>query len=620
MCGIAGFLHFEKQRIADSVVLKNMTDSIAHRGPDGEGFYCYQNIGLGHRRLSIIDLDTGSQPMFSDDRSIAIVFNGEIYNYIELREELKIAGHRFHTDSDTEVIIKAYQQWGIECQNKFNGMWAFALWDEKEQQLFLSIDRMGEKPLYYTTFDNTFVFGSEIKALLKFNVPAILNEELIEIYLTLGYIPAPYSFYKNIHKLLPGHHLIVKDNTYKLAKYWDFTQRPDQEMIKDKKKVYQVFEELFYDSVKIRMRSDVPYGAFLSGGLDSGSVVSVMSSISPYPVKTFTIGFDQNQFDETALAAEVSTLFKTNHHAEVVNPDVFDRVLEKISFHYDEPFGDSSAIPTGYVAKSARKDVKMVLTGDGGDEVLSGYTAYQGEKFADIYKRSPLLLNNAILKTASLLSRTLRGNLRYKLNRLCNVFYTSSLSFSDRLLWKISWASPSIITQLLEGSKNIFTFREYMNDFFKDCTYESNFYKLMYFHVKCSLPYDMLVKVDRMTMAYSLEARTPFLDYRLVDFMAQVDHSVKMQRFERKSVLRKTIAKNLPKSILTSGKKGFGVPLREWFKDQAFELKLHDLYVHNIGLNNNIIKNIIQENKEGKKDWGNFIWMLFLLKEITKKN
>lgn len=618
MCGITGFLHFEKQRIADSVVLKNMTDSIAHRGPDGEGFYCHQNVGLGHRRLSIIDLDTGSQPMFSDDRSIVIVFNGEIYNYIELRQELKMAGHRFHTDSDTEVIIKAYQQWGVQCQNKFNGMWAFALWDEKEQQLFLSIDRVGEKPLYYTTFDNTFVFGSEIKALLKFNVPAIINQELIEIYLTLGYIPAPYSFYKNIHKLLPGHHLIVKDSTHQLAKYWDFTQRPDQEMIKDKKKVYQTFEELFYDSVKIRMRSDVPYGAFLSGGLDSGSVVSAMSSISSYPVKTFTIGFEQKEYDETELAKEIAHKFNTQHHVEMVELTTFDESLKKILYHYDEPFGDSSAIPTGYVAKTAARSVKMVLTGDGGDEVLSGYTTYQGEKFASMYKPIPFVLRKGLLNSVYAFAFLTKGTWRYKLNRVASVLNASSLTFLDRLLLKVSWVSPHLIHQLIGNNKSILSFREYIADFFKPCTYKNDFYKMMYFHLKCSLPYDMLVKVDRMTMAYSLEARAPFLDYRLIDFMTQVDHTVKMKGFERKSVLRNTIAKQLPHSVLNAPKKGFGVPLREWFKYQSFDDKLRDLYEINFGLNSHVIKGIIEENKQGKYDLGNFIWMLFLLKTANK--
>jgi asparagine synthase (glutamine-hydrolysing) len=258
MCGIAGILHFEKERKADPAVIKKMADTISYRGPDGEGYYVNRNLAFGHRRLSIIDLSTGSQPMFSEDKSLVLIFNGEIYNYVELKEELKKAGHYFKTTSDSEVIIKAYQQWGIDCQNKFNGMWAFALWDDNKQQLLLSRDRVGEKPLHYAVFDNTLIFASEIKAILAFGMPKIPNTELLEIYLSLSYIPAPFTFYKDIHKLKPGHCLIIYDKEIKDHQYWDLPEIDESNMLSDKQKVFENFENLFTDSVKIRMRSDVP--------------------------------------------------------------------------------------------------------------------------------------------------------------------------------------------------------------------------------------------------------------------------------------------------------------------------------------------------------------------------
>lgn len=329
MCGIAGILHFDKDRKADKSVLMKMTESISYRGPDGDGFYLQNNLGLGHRRLSIIDLPTGEQPMFNEDKSIVLVFNGEIYNYIELREELKKEGYIFKTSSDSEVIIKAYEKWGIDCQKKFNGMWAFALWDNFKRQLFLSRDRIGEKPLQYAVFENTFVFGSEIKSILAYGVPKIPNYELLDLYLTLSYIPTPYTFFKDIHKLKPGHCLIIHDSNIKEHKYWDLPEIDENNMKSDKKSIYENFSQLLTDSVKLRMRSDVPYGAFLSGGLDSSSIVSIMSKISTFPVETFTIGFKEKSYDERNLAAAVAKKFQTNHHEYVVEPDSFDESLKK---------------------------------------------------------------------------------------------------------------------------------------------------------------------------------------------------------------------------------------------------------------------------------------------------
>ncbi len=619
MCGISGFLHFDRERVADIASIKKMTAVLSHRGPDGDGFYLNKNIALGHKRLAIIDLKTGNQPMFSDDNSLSLVFNGEIYNYIELREELKRIGYHFKTTSDSEVIIRAYEQWGIDCQNKFNGMWAFALWDKNKQQLLLSRDRIGEKPLHYSVFEDTVIFGSEIKCLFAYGVGKIPNPELLEIYLTLGYIPAPFTFYKDIYKLKAGCCLIIHGKEIKEHQYWDLPKIEENNMLNKKKEVYENFQNLFTDSVKIRMRSDVPYGAFLSGGLDSSSIVALMTQISSFPVETFTIGFKEKSFDERNLASIVANQFQTNHHENIIEPEGFNESLNNIAYHYDEPFGDSSAIPTGYVSKFASSKVKMVLTGDGGDEVLSGYTIYQGEKFASKYQKMPHWLRSFIPIVISSIAKPIKGPMRYSLNRAIDVCNSSNLDFNTRFLTKAAYMDIPIIKQMVKEEK-VYPIEQFLSDFMKECSYSDPFYKLMYLNFKLSLPDDMLVKVDRMSMAYSLETRTPFLDYRLIEYMVHVHKDIKMDHFQRKTILRNTIGRTLPVPILTAPKKGFRVPLREWFKGSVFTERLNKLENKIPYLDNKSVSKIIEMNKSGQKDYGNFIWMLFVLNRALEKD
>ncbi len=616
MCGISGYINFDKLKYANLSVVKKMTDKIAHRGPDGEGFYVSNNVALGHRRLSIIDLETGTQPMYSDDKNKVLVFNGEIYNYIELREELKLLGYQFNTSSDTEVILKAYEEWGYQCQNKFNGMWAFALWDNQKDELFISRDRFGEKPLFYTTYNNAFIFASEIKALAEYGIPLVPKYELLEIYLFLTYIPAPDSFYKNIYKLMPGHFLVIKNKEVKESSYWKFPQIEEKEMYKDKKFVYEKFEKLFHDSVSIRTRSDVPYGAFLSGGLDSSSVVSKMSDLSEKKVKTFTIGFKDKAFDESLLANEVAKSFNTNHYTETVEAENFGELLQKIANIYDEPFGDSSSIPTEKISGFAKKHVKMVLTGDGGDELLSGYIAYTGIKLAQKINKIPAGLRKILIRLIAFIKKLFKGRIRYKFEKLERIIYSAEYDFINRLIIKSTPVSPSLIKKLTSNVRGIISIEEYLNKVMSGCTYKDDFYKMMYFHYHVSLPNDYLVKVDRASMANSLETRLPFLDYRLVEFMAKVHKNVKMQGWERKSVLRKTIGKNLPKSILKAPKKGFGIPIREWFKEKSiFTFVTSNIHeIENI-LEKSVLEKIFEENKEGAKDYGNFIWTLLILEK-----
>ncbi len=615
MCGIAGYINTKTTDKGEMNLLKKMTDCISYRGPDADGFYIHQNIALGHRRLSIIDLSTGQQPMYSDDGKKVIVFNGEIYNYIELREELKLLGCSFKTNSDTEVLIKAYEIWGHECQNKFNGMWAFALWDETKQELFLSRDRVGEKPLHYSNYNGSFIFGSEIKSLFAFGIPKEIRPELIEIYLTLTNIPAPHTFYKHIYKIMPGNYILVKNGIVSQHNYWKLPQVNENEMVTDKKWVYQKFEELLNDAIKIRMRSDVSFGAFLSGGLDSSSIVAIMSKNSNFKINTFTIGFDDKAFDESALAAQVAKKFNTDHHRGTVLPDNFLNALDKISFHYDEPFGDSSAIPTDYVSKYASQKVKMVLTGDGGDEALSGYNSYKGIKISSaINTYLPKFIKKIIISSVDMVAKIAKGAIRYKLNKISNVLKTSELPFHIRVAEKIACTSLKDIKQLTKNIKGVISIESYLETILKDCTFKDDFYKMMYVHYVHNLPNDYLVKVDRMSMANSIETRVPFLDYRLVEFMATVHKDVKMQGWELKSVLKKSIGKVLPPDILSAPKRGFGIPLREWFKDKEFNTVLEEnlKQVKQI-LDKDIIDKIVSENNSGKKDNGNFIWTLLQL-------
>lgn len=555
--------------------------------------------------------------MFNIDKSIALVLNGEIYNYIELKEELKGLGHHFRTTSDTEVVIKAYLEWGVDCQKKFNGMWAFALWDKNKKELFLSRDRIGEKPLNYCVYDNTLVFSSEIKSLFEYGIPKIIRPELLEIYMVLTNIPGPDTFYKNIFKLKPGHFIIANTYGIKEIKYWDLPEIDAENMLNNKQNVYDEFASLFEDSIKIRMRSDVPFGAFLSGGLDSSSIVALMSKNSIFPVETFTIGYPEKTFDESVLAKEVAIKFKTNHHSGTVNPTSVAEALKKAIFHFDEPFGDSSAIPTWQVSNFAVKKVKMVLTGDGGDEVLSGYNSYSGNKFSEKYTTLPKFLQKTLPKTTEVIAKGLSGNPRYKLNRITSVFETASLPFSERILKKRCYVPLKQIKNLTSNIPNKIDFEDYFQNIVNQIPYKDDFYKLMYLNFKYDLPDDYLVKVDRMTMANSLETRAPFLDFRLIEFMAKVDKNVKLQGWERKSILRNTIGNLLPKNLLKAPKKGFEVPLREWFKEgnnsEIFELKnIKSL------CNSKIVDQIIVDNKKGIRDNGNFIWTMMMANEFIK--
>ena len=558
MCGIAGYFSYGGFRPDGADVLKQMTDTLRHRGPDGEGAYRADGIGLGHRRLAIIDLKSGQQPMYRQDRQLVLVFNGEIYNYVELRDELQRLGHRFATQSDSEVILAAYQQWGTDCVTRFNGMWAFALWDAPRRRLFCSRDRAGEKPFYYSMRDGSFVFASEPKALFAYGIPRQVDTAHLEAYLTFGYVPSPDSFFRGVSKLPPAHNIVVEQGKTTMWSYWDIDIRADPRFCERPDEAYERFAELFKDAVRIRMRCDVPFGAFLSGGLDSASVVSVMPAFSEQPVSTFTIGFCEQAFDERQLAALVAEKFKTRHTESVVSLDSGITSIDHLSHFYDEPFGDSSALPTYWVSHEARKHVTMVLTGDAGDEVLSGYPVHQSEKIAGYLKAVPALLRSACIGLPlGALNR--HGGVRFK--RMSSLYELTQLPLPQRILRKQNVLPMEWRGRLLDkGGSVINPAISYVDRVLQRKPELSTWDQLNYWLFKVSLPEDMLVKVDRASMACSLESRIPFLDHRIVELLAAMPPSIKMPRLVRKSVLRRTIATKLPGELLRAPKQGFTAP------------------------------------------------------------
>jgi asparagine synthase (glutamine-hydrolysing) len=617
MCGIAGLVFRDRSTIVDRDQLARMTNVLEHRGPDGSGFHTAPGVGLGHRRLAIIDPAAGHQPMADPDSRNVIVYNGEVYNYVELRSELEGLGYRFITNSDTEVILKAYDHWGEDCLQRLNGMWAFALWDERREQLFLARDRLGIKPLHYVADGTRFVFASEAKSLFAAGVPRRLDPELLDVYLALGYVPAPHCFFNGIRKLPPGHLIVTDGARTDVRKYWDLPQVDESAMRTDRPTIQGQFADLIADAVRISMRSDVPFGAFLSGGLDSASIVTLMAEQTALPVQTFTIGFSEPGFDERSLARLVASQVRTAHHERVVEPEDLRSTLAKVCHHYDEPFGDSSAVPTGHVAHLAARHVKMVLTGDGGDEVLSGYPAYQVEKLVSRYQRVPAMARSAVECVLAGAATLARGRVRYGLNRWERLLRTAAWPFADRLLTKAAWLDRAGRAALVNGMR-VVPAEDVIAELMRACPWQDSFYRLMYFNLKISLPDDMLTKVDRMTMAWSLEARVPFLDYRLVELMAQVHKDVKLAGIERKSVLRRTVGRRLPPPLLRAAKRGFVVPLRAWFRSGDFAASLGGTTLADWGMSDAAVKSIVQRHRAGEQDYGNLIWMLLVLQQTLE--
>lgn len=572
MCGICGIYSFEGEPI-DKMLVKSMCDAISYRGPDDEGYFIDKNLALGMRRLSIIDLDTGRQPIHNEDESIWVVFNGEIYNFLELKGELEKKGHRFYTNSDTEAIVHAYEEYGTECLNKFNGMFAFALWDSNKKRLFIARDRFGVKPLHYYIDKSKFVFGSEIKSILTdISIKREVNSEALQQYLALEYVPAPLTMFKGINKLPPGHYLVLENNTIKIEKYWDLNFNPK----KNTKQLYAAkIRQLLKDSVRKRLISDVPFGAFLSGGIDSSAIVCFMSELMQLPVKTFSIGFDEESYNETKYAKIIAEKFNTEHHEQFVDSETIRPLFDEMIPLIDEPLGDPSIFPTYLVSKFARKHVTMVLSGDGGDELLAGYDWYVANKLSRYYQLVP-----GHKKLIPLILKKIKPTIHSKgiINKAKK--FTEGFSM-PRELGHVRWMTA--YDKRLSASETIdpyYIIKSYSNKRLDKLS------RAQYIDIKTYLADDILTKVDRATMYTSLEARNPFLDYRLAELAAQIPSNLRLKGMQTKYILKKAMNNKLPDSILNKRKQGFTMPLKHWSRKELkdiFAEKLSESNLNRIG-------------------------------------
>jgi asparagine synthase (glutamine-hydrolysing) len=558
MCGIAGILNFDEQPVFTSD-LRAMCGAIAHRGPDDDGFYVGRGVGLGMRRLSIIDLSTGTQPVRNEDGTVWVVFNGEIYNYRELRRGLEARGHRFYTETDTEVIVHLYEERGPLCVEELRGMFAFAVWDDKRRRLVVARDRLGVKPLYYAEVDGRLIFASEIKSLLALpEVPRELNWSSVSHLFTFLSTPPRESIIQGIHKLEPGHFLLASPRDgLRVERYWKVRFEPD--LAHGEKYFVDTLREKLSESVELRMVSDVPVGAFLSGGLDSSSVVAAMSALSDEPVRTFSVGFAEEEYNELGYARIVAEKFGTQHHETVLEPDVIS-VLDELTWYLDEPFGDSSAIPTYFVSKLAAEHVKVVLSGDGGDELFAGYDRYRVFARERRMERIPATARKAIGALAALLPEGVRGRNwlgHMALSGVARYLDSSTLFrhaqqrrlFRPEVFERMAGYDPwQVLADRLPARR-----MDWLST-------------LQHLDIEGYLPLDILAKVDRMSMAHSIEAREPLLDHKLVEFAASIPPDLLLHGDTSKYVFKQAMRGILPDTIIDRPKRGFAIPLGRWFR------------------------------------------------------
>jgi asparagine synthase (glutamine-hydrolysing) len=614
MCGIAGRFNFDPARPVDSQVLAGMTEAIAHRGPDAAGYFMAPGVGLGHRRLSIIDLATGDQPLGNEDGTVQVIFNGEIYNFADIRRELISLGHQFRTHSDTEVIVHGYEQWGARCVDRFRGMFAFAVYDARERRLMLARDRLGVKPLYYAELPGAgVVFGSEIKALLQDpDVPRDWRPEAIDAYLTLLYIPAPGTIYSAIRKLPPAHVLIAERGRVRTERYWDLPFTGDGDPGREDAYLEELDAQL-RDAVRLRLISDVPLGAFLSGGIDSSTVVSYMKETSASAPVTIAVGFEQPDFDEVEHARTVAQHLECEFHALTASPEI-EALLPKLAWHFDEPFADSSAVPTYYVSRAARQLLTVALSGDGGDELWGGYAHHRVEH-AEHRARAAL---GPARHVASWLGRALPLSVKgarslrhlgvmpedaYALKHVNGTFEPAA---KDRLY-------SGDFTQRVNGYDPLRSLR----DAYLACPSSHPMDRVMYADANTYMVDDVLTKVDRMSMAVSLEAREPLLDHRLLEFAARVPASLKLRDGRTKYLLRRLLARHVPRTITERGKSGFAAPIGEWLRGPLSAMAsdlLFDGRLRARGLfREDEVRRLWNDHRTRRADHPHRLWQLLML-------
>jgi asparagine synthase (glutamine-hydrolysing) len=615
MCGIAGAvgLGVGINTTEARELIGRMCGVIAHRGPDDEGHYVARDAVIGMRRLSIIDIATGRQPLSNENGQIWIVFNGEIYNYRELREELIARGHQFRTKTDTETIVHLYEEEGERCVEKLRGMFAFAIWDSRDRALLLARDRVGKKPLHYTLAGDTLVFGSEIKSLLQYSkTRREVNLEAISDYLSYGYIPDPATAFNDIYKLPPGHTLTFKDGRIRTRRYWDFDYSSDYGPERDESYYIERLRELLAESVRVRLESEVPLGAFLSGGIDSSTVVALMTREMKRPVKTFSIGFNESRFDELKYARLTAERFQTEHHEFVVTADIC-RIVNDIVWHHDEPFADVSSIPTFVVSQMARQYVTVALAGDGGDELFAGYDGYARELRFDAAERIPAFIRRKLFRPLSLaLPRGAYGK-RF-LGHIAR-------AEGQRRVNSMSYFNEDAKRDLLSGdilkALNGYDSAEAFERLYAAPRSGERLDHHMYLDGKTYLPGDILVKVDRMSMANSLETRSPLLDHKLIEFVQTIPASLKLRGFETKYILKRAVTGLIPEEIIHRPKQGFDVPINRWFNRELREMlddTLADQRTRGRGyFNQNAVQAILDEHRRGRRDNARHLWGLLML-------
>ncbi len=622
MCGIIGIVDVVSS--PERSVVEKMCRIMSHRGPDGEGYYFDDKVGLGHSRLSIIDLEGGKQPMCNEDGSIWITYNGEIYNFPELREDLIEKGHRFKTRSDTETIIHAYEEYGCSCLEKLRGMFAFGIWDGNKEVLFLARDRLGKKPLYYYCDEKRIIFASELKAIYQDRrIEKEIHPEALVNYLTYNYIPFPETIFKKIYKLPPGHSMTVnvsegksgnekKGLNISLRQYWDIRYDPDYSL--SEHDWIEALREKIEEAVRIRLISDVPLGAFLSGGIDSSAVVALMSMVQDRPVKTFSIGFHEQEFSEVQYARKISERFSTEHHEMIVEPDALD-ILPKLAWEFDEPFADSSAIPTYYVSKIARESVTVILSGDGGDETFGGYRRYAWAQDMQRYDWMPLWLKKAVFGALSdLMPDGMRGKgmLRH-LSKDPFERYAGLNTFSDSN-YVHSILSNDVLSTVKKNSSGPVPDFRHLKKYYQSCNSDDYLTRIQYLDTKVYLAEDILTKVDRASMLCSLETRAPLLDHELIELAARIPSSLKIRNGQLKYILKRAMHGILPEEIVHRKKMGFGVPLAQWFKKDIKEYSRDILLSKDArarGLfNSRYIEDMLDSHQQAGRDFSARIWAL----------
>ena len=595
-----------------------MCEAIRHRGPDEDGFYFKGSVGLAMRRLSIIDLKGGQQPMHNEDGSAWIVFNGEIYNYAELRERLEKLGHSFYTHSDTEAIVHAYEQYGADCPKHLRGMFAFAIWDEKKEELLLARDRVGKKPLLYAEVNGKLIFGSEFSALLLHpDISREIEPDAIHYYLSFMCVPAPLTAYRAIRKLEPGHTLRWHKGETRIERYWqpDFSKKLKISEEEAGERALEVLRE----AVRVRLMSEVPLGAFLSGGVDSSAIVALMSETSSEPVKTFSIGFEEQDFSELHHARRIAEHVGAEHHEFIVRPDAME-VLPTLVEHYGEPYADSSAIPTYYVSRETRRHVTVALNGDGGDECFAGYERYMAMRMAERYHKLPGILR------ASLIEQTFdwlpeAGGHRSPLTKAKRFMRAASLPKVERYL---RWISAFDTAAKRELYSDEFRHRtehlnaaSFLEPWFAKANGAGVVDAALLADTMTYLPNDLLVKVDIASMAVSLEARSPFLDHHVIEFAASLPEKLKLKGLTSKYILKRVLKRLLPAENLERPKMGFGVPIGHWFRGEMQGF-LRDNLLSEKALGRGFFKpetvrRLIEQHTSGEQDYSHSLWTLLML-------